>query len=195
LPGAVTKLASITFWSLAFSYWTDKPWFLTEGKLVVVFITPSLGVPNWPVIYIINTAPSAILPPDLREDPAFAEVSEWSNHPSYGSCLRRQSGLLGDEEYDYGAPGNAPLQVPWVPPPPEEEEDEEVVILVEEYAPWDLSKEEAIRRSIEESELIELGLWDGLGTQLKASMTGDHAAPPPRHHHLLQRPLLIPSIQ
>jgi hypothetical protein len=27
----VTRLASITFWSLAFS-WADKPWFLTEGK-------------------------------------------------------------------------------------------------------------------------------------------------------------------
>jgi hypothetical protein len=53
----VTKLASITFWSLAFSYWTDKPWFLTEGKLAAVLITPSLGVPNWLVIYIINTAP------------------------------------------------------------------------------------------------------------------------------------------
>jgi hypothetical protein len=24
---SVTKLASITFWSLAFSYWFDKPWF------------------------------------------------------------------------------------------------------------------------------------------------------------------------
>jgi hypothetical protein len=34
-----------------------KPWFLTEGKLVAVLITPSLGVPNWSVIYIINTAP------------------------------------------------------------------------------------------------------------------------------------------
>jgi hypothetical protein len=42
---------------LAFSYWIDKPWFLTEGKLAVVLITPSLGVPNWSVIYIINTAP------------------------------------------------------------------------------------------------------------------------------------------
>jgi hypothetical protein len=60
-----------------------------------------------------------------------------------------------------------------------------VAILVEEYAPWDLSEEEAIRRSIEESELIELGLWDGLGTQLKASTTGDHAAPlpPPLPRH------------
>jgi hypothetical protein len=36
----VTRLASITFWSLAFS-WTDKPWFLTEGKLPAVLIIPS----------------------------------------------------------------------------------------------------------------------------------------------------------
>jgi hypothetical protein len=40
LSGAVTKLASITFWSLAFS-WTDKPWFLTEGKFATVLIIPS----------------------------------------------------------------------------------------------------------------------------------------------------------
>jgi hypothetical protein len=32
LSGAIAKLASITFLSLAFSYWFDKPWFLTEGK-------------------------------------------------------------------------------------------------------------------------------------------------------------------
>jgi hypothetical protein len=31
--------------------------FITEGKLAAIFITPSLGVPNWPVIYIINTKP------------------------------------------------------------------------------------------------------------------------------------------
>jgi hypothetical protein len=31
--------------------------FITERKLTVVLITPSLGVPNWSVIYIINTAP------------------------------------------------------------------------------------------------------------------------------------------
>jgi hypothetical protein len=57
LSRAIAKLASITFWSLAFSYWIDKPWFLTKGKLVAVLITPSLGVSNWLVIYIINTAP------------------------------------------------------------------------------------------------------------------------------------------
>jgi hypothetical protein len=40
LSRAVAKLASITFWSLAFS-WTNKPWFLTEGKLAAVLIKPS----------------------------------------------------------------------------------------------------------------------------------------------------------
>jgi hypothetical protein len=39
--------------------------FITEGRLAAVLITPSLGVPNWSVIYI-NTAPStsflALLP-------------------------------------------------------------------------------------------------------------------------------------
>jgi hypothetical protein len=52
------KLASITFLSLAFSYWIDYLGFINEGKLAAVLITPSLGVPNWSVIYIINTSPS-----------------------------------------------------------------------------------------------------------------------------------------
>jgi hypothetical protein len=41
LSRAIAKLAGITFWSLAFSYWTDKPWFLTEGKFATVLIIPS----------------------------------------------------------------------------------------------------------------------------------------------------------
>jgi hypothetical protein len=41
LFGAIAKLASITFSSLAFSYWFDKPWFLTEGKLAAMLIIPS----------------------------------------------------------------------------------------------------------------------------------------------------------
>jgi hypothetical protein len=32
LSGVVTKLAGITFWSLAFSYWFDKLWFHNRGK-------------------------------------------------------------------------------------------------------------------------------------------------------------------
>jgi hypothetical protein len=45
---------------LALSYWIDYLGFITEGKLAAVLITPSLGVPNWSVIYIINTAPSVV---------------------------------------------------------------------------------------------------------------------------------------
>jgi hypothetical protein len=45
--------------SLAFSYWTNKPWFLTEGKTCCyIHHTFLLGFPNWPVIYFIITAPS-----------------------------------------------------------------------------------------------------------------------------------------
>jgi hypothetical protein len=43
---SVAKLASITFLSLAFSYWIDYLGFITKGKLADVLITPSLGVPN-----------------------------------------------------------------------------------------------------------------------------------------------------
>jgi hypothetical protein len=43
---------------LAFSYWIDYLGFTTEGRLAAVLIIPSLGVPNWSVIYIINTTPS-----------------------------------------------------------------------------------------------------------------------------------------
>jgi hypothetical protein len=32
--------------------------FITEGKLAAIFFTPSLGVPNWTVIYIINYTPT-----------------------------------------------------------------------------------------------------------------------------------------
>jgi hypothetical protein len=33
--------------------------FLTEGKLAAIFIKPSLGVPNWPVVYFINSVASS----------------------------------------------------------------------------------------------------------------------------------------
>jgi hypothetical protein len=40
LFGAVAKLASINLWKLV-SYWFDKPWFHTEGRLTAVLIIPS----------------------------------------------------------------------------------------------------------------------------------------------------------
>jgi hypothetical protein len=76
-----------------------------------------------------------------------------------------------------------------VPPPLEEEEDEVVdapVLPVDEYQPPDLSEEEALRRPIEESELIELDNWVGLGAHLAASASTSsagasmsRASPPP----------------
>jgi hypothetical protein len=78
----------------------------------------------------------AILPPDLREHPAFDMDSESWDRPAYEPCPRRQSGLLGDAEYDYDADPYPQEQVPhWVPPPPEEEEEvvEAPVLPVEQY--------------------------------------------------------------
>jgi hypothetical protein len=46
--------------SLAFSYWIDNLGFITEEKLTAIFIKPSLGVSNWPVIYIINYTPTVL---------------------------------------------------------------------------------------------------------------------------------------
>jgi hypothetical protein len=43
----------------------------------------------------------AILPPDLRDDPAFDMDSKWWDRPAYEPCPRRRSSLLGDAEYDY----------------------------------------------------------------------------------------------
>jgi hypothetical protein len=57
LFGAVAKLASINLWKFgSFSYWFDKPWFHTEGRLAVMLITPSLGVSNWAIIYKTPTS-------------------------------------------------------------------------------------------------------------------------------------------
>jgi hypothetical protein len=47
MSGADAKLAGVNLWKFgSFSYWFDKPWFHTEGRLAVVLITPSLGVSN-----------------------------------------------------------------------------------------------------------------------------------------------------
>jgi hypothetical protein len=46
---------------LAFSYWIDNLGFITEGKRAAIFIKPSLGVSNWPIIYFINYTPTSSL--------------------------------------------------------------------------------------------------------------------------------------
>jgi hypothetical protein len=45
--------------------------FITEGKLAAIFIKPSLGVSNWAVIYIINTAPPRAVRYKLSLDAKF----------------------------------------------------------------------------------------------------------------------------
>jgi hypothetical protein len=116
----------------------------------------------------------------LREDTAFTLDSEWWDRPTYEPYPRRRSGLLGDAKYDYAAEVYPQQLDPyWVSSPPEEEEAEEMALPVEEYQPPELSEEEAIRRAIEESELLELGQWTGLVAQLAASASTSRVAPPP----------------
>jgi hypothetical protein len=49
--------------SLAFPTRRLNLGFITEGKLAAIFIKPSLGVSNWPVIYFINYTPTSSLAP------------------------------------------------------------------------------------------------------------------------------------
>jgi hypothetical protein len=46
---------------LSFSYWIDNLGFITEGKLAAIFIKPSLGVSNWPVILLHQQTQSSII--------------------------------------------------------------------------------------------------------------------------------------
>jgi hypothetical protein len=57
----------------------------------------------------------------------------WWDCPAYEPFPRRHSGLLNDDEYDYGTLANAPKHVPW--PPPQRKEE----VLLEEYIPTILS--------------------------------------------------------
>jgi hypothetical protein len=65
--------------------------FITEGKLAAIFITPSLGVSNWPVIYIINTEPPtsflAPLPGKFEEEEA--PTSTTFSHVNYAPAKRQ----------------------------------------------------------------------------------------------------------
>jgi hypothetical protein len=65
LSGSITKLAGITFSHLAFSYWIDNLSFVTEGKLAAIFIKPSLGVSNWPIILLHQQTQSSSLAPSI----------------------------------------------------------------------------------------------------------------------------------
>jgi hypothetical protein len=85
-----------------------------------------------------------------------------------------------DDDDDYDAPADASYHILWpLSPPHEEEAKEEEEIPVEEYMPSRLSEEEAIQLIIQDSELVELSQWEGLGLQLHASANDDVVVPPP----------------
>jgi hypothetical protein len=46
---------------LAFSYWINNLGFITERKLAAIFIKPSLGVSNWPIILLHLQTQSSFL--------------------------------------------------------------------------------------------------------------------------------------
>jgi hypothetical protein len=52
---SITQLVGIIFGHLSLSYWIGYLCFITEGKLAAIFIKPSLGVSNWPVIFTSST--------------------------------------------------------------------------------------------------------------------------------------------
>jgi hypothetical protein len=51
--------------------------FITEGKLAAIFIKPSHGVSNWPVIYFINYTPTSFLAPFITA-PSKGDVRGWT---------------------------------------------------------------------------------------------------------------------
>jgi hypothetical protein len=48
------------FWCATEEVFPTSVGFLTERKLAAIFIKPSLGVPNWPVISFINSVASTM---------------------------------------------------------------------------------------------------------------------------------------
>jgi hypothetical protein len=66
------------------SYWIDNLGFITDGRLSAIFIKPSLGVPNWPVIFTSSTNANKFsgtiitAPSNSKHKPPFIEVLEHS---------------------------------------------------------------------------------------------------------------------
>jgi hypothetical protein len=74
-------------------------------------------------------------------------------YPAEETDARRRSGLLGDVQYDY-TPARAGRRCQHAPLPPRPVTEE--VVPVEEYQPTELTEEEAIQKTLEDSELVEL---------------------------------------
>jgi hypothetical protein len=86
---------------LAFSYWTDKPWFLTEGKLLLCSSYLPLGVPNWSVIHIYPPAPSVIITEAAEEnnDNDNLVVDTQGNNPRSNSGKEKEKIYVSTREW------------------------------------------------------------------------------------------------
>jgi hypothetical protein len=94
----------ITLSRLTFSYWIDNLGFITKGKLAAIFIKPSLGVSNWPVIYFINYTPISFMAPSSprhhRQSPRIERSRSLPNGLAYLSDNQR---YLRKKEWKRGA--------------------------------------------------------------------------------------------
>jgi hypothetical protein len=77
LSGAVAKLASITFWSLAFSWIQLNLSFLLRENLLLYSSYLSLGVPNW-VVILPASHPNIPEAKSLLISPSFVPATESS---------------------------------------------------------------------------------------------------------------------
>jgi hypothetical protein len=107
LSRAVVKLAGITFSRLAFSYWIDNLGFITEGKLAAIFMKPSLGVSNWPVIYFINYTPTSFLEPSSprHQEQKLQGLPETRAGPPTNCTQQQASGIHHPPPRCHGQPG------------------------------------------------------------------------------------------
>jgi hypothetical protein len=101
LSGAIAKLAGITFLSLAFSYWTDKPWFLTEGKLLLYSSYLPLGVPNRTVIYINTATTRTIFWRHCHGLKKKKKLRHQLHFPTLTTCQQQFSGAVVGEKEDF----------------------------------------------------------------------------------------------
>jgi hypothetical protein len=89
---AIAKLAGITFSRLSPSYWTNYLGFITKGKLAAIFIKPSLGVSNWPVIFTSSTnankfSGTIITTPSIVDEQLVVFVGEHLLYLLYCLCI------------------------------------------------------------------------------------------------------------
>jgi hypothetical protein len=91
---------------LSFSYWIDNLGFITEGKLAAIFIKPSLGVSNWPVIYYtfprqLGTRSFLSPLPGIEEEAVTSTTRQqvfWHHHHR---AINKFSGAVAGEKEDF----------------------------------------------------------------------------------------------